>query len=114
MKWLIALINLVLALLGLPIRPRSEDGARQPELRDKLRRKVHRTWGRHLVVPLALILLPGCATKTVYVRDGEPVRLRQTIRGAQVWVLDKSGQPVAGVMDLPEGWYCLPVPDDQE
>ncbi len=46
--------------------------------------------------------------------DGEAVRLRETVRAAKVWVLDESGKPVAGKMDLPEGWYCLPVPPEEE
>ena len=40
---------------------------------------------------------------------GEPVRLRETIRDAKVWVMGSDGQPVAGRMDLPEGWFALPV-----
>ena len=61
-----------------------------------------------------LIILAGCATRTIYVPDGQPVRLRETVRGAKVWVMDAGGQPVAGVMDLPEGWYALPVPPETE
>ncbi|MBN2585010.1 MAG: hypothetical protein JXL80_18255 [Planctomycetes bacterium] len=61
-----------------------------------------------------LVILCGCATRTVYVPGGEPVRLRETVRGAKVWVLDAAGEPVAGVMDLPEGWYCLPVPEEEK
>lgn len=45
---------------------------------------------------------------TIYVPAGEPVRLRETIKNAKVWVMDSSGELVAGKMDLPEGWYCLP------
>ena len=37
--------------------------------------------------------LPGCRTQTIYVPRGEPV---------------------PGRMDLPEGWYCLPVPQQDE
>jgi len=42
------------------------------------------------------------------------VRLRETIPKAKVWVMDAQGKPVAGQMDLPEGWYCLPVPDEDQ
>ena len=65
-------------------------------------------------IVLGSTILAACATRTIYVPDGEPVRLRETIRDAKVWVLDAGGQPVAGVMDLPEGWYCLPVPAERE
>jgi hypothetical protein len=63
-----------------------------------------------LLLALLLLLLSGCTPRTIYVPDGEPVRLRKTIRSAPVWVLDSSGKPTPGVMDLPEGWYALPVP----
>jgi hypothetical protein len=45
------------------------------------------------------------------VPDGTPVRLRQCIKGADVWVLDQQGSWVKGRIDLPEGWYALPMPD---
>ena len=60
---------------------------------------------------ILIVLLPGCGARTVYVHDGTPVRLRETIPNAKVWVLDDEKKPVAGVMDIPEGWYCLPVPE---
>jgi len=52
----------------------------------------------------------GCATRTVLIPPGEPVRLRETIRHAKVWVADKDGKEIPGVVDLPEGWYALPDP----
>ena len=70
------------------------------------------------LIPLLLALScvaaggAGCGTRTVYVAPGEPVRLRETVRDAKVWVLDEHGEPVAGRMDLPEGWYALPVPKE--
>jgi len=36
------------------------------------------------------------------------------VHRAKVWVLGADGKPVAGVMDLPEGWYALPVPSEVE
>jgi len=62
------------------------------------------------LLALCLVSLSGCFTRTIYVPDGTPVRLRETVRNAKVWVLDKDGNPVAGEMDLPEGWYVLPDP----
>ena len=63
---------------------------------------------------LPILLLAGCAVRTVYVPHGTPVRLRETIHDAKVWVKDSRGQSVAGRMDLPEGWFCLPVDDADE
>jgi len=63
---------------------------------------------------LSLLLLTGCAVRTVYVPHGTPVRLRETIHNAKVWVKDADGRTVAGRMNLPEGWFCLPVDDADE
>jgi len=63
---------------------------------------------------LVILLLAGCAVRTVYVPHGTPVGLRETIHDAKVWVKDAQGKPVAGRMDLPEGWFCLPVDDADE
>lgn len=61
----------------------------------------------------AALLLSGCFTRTIYVPPGKSVRLRETIRGAKIWALDAESKPVAGTIDLPEGWYVLPdVPEN--
>jgi len=63
-----------------------------------------------LLIPFLLpfVLLTGCV-RTIYVPHGTPVRLRETVKDAKVWVKDGDGQSVEGRMDLPEGWYALPV-----
>ena len=91
----------------------AEDGARQVDLRDRLRKRVRETWKnatRLLICAAAVLLVAGCGARTIYVPDGTPVRLRETVHSAKVWVLDAQGRPVEGMMDLPEGWYCLPDP----
>jgi hypothetical protein len=121
-QWLAAIIaGIVQAIVAILVKRSersAEDGATRPELRDRLRERVRRKWsGKTLPVVVFLVVLlalPGCGTRTIYVQSGEPVRLRETVRSAKVSVLDQDGRPVAGVMDLPEGWYCLPVPDDVE
>lgn len=120
--WLAAIIagivQALVAILTKRSRPTAEDGAKQPELRDRLRYEVRRKWWAKklpvIAFLMALLALPGCATRTIYVSSGEPVRLREKVRSAKVWVLDESGKPAAGVMDLPKGWYCLPVPEEGE
>jgi hypothetical protein len=95
--------------------PTAETGAGDP-LRDALRTRVKDTWGRAQAGGACLLILAclaaGCAggSRTVYVSSGEPVRLRETIHGAAVWALDSQGTPTPGTMDIPEGWYALPVP----
>ena len=62
---------------------------------------------------LPILLLAGCV-RTIYVPHGTPVRLRETVKDVKVWVKDADGEPVAGRMDLYEGWYALPMPADEE
>ena len=92
-------------------RDTAEDGDPNVELRDRLRGRVQATWGRHLMIILGLSFLyigAGCGTRSIYVPDGTPVRIREEIRSAKVWVLDAEGNPVPSVMDLPAGWFALP------
>ena len=118
MRWVIAILEALLRALLPAILKASkhtaEDGATQAELRERLRRKVRKTWRLGILILLVVLLLPGCGTRTIYVPHGTPVRLRETIRDARVWVLDANGKPVAGRIDLPEGWFCLPVTDGQD
>ena len=126
-SWLAAIVagivQALVAILAKRSQRTAEDGAKRPQLRDQLRSEVRRKWapGNRKTLPVlalfvVLLLLSGggCGARTIYVPSGEPVRLRDTVRSAKVWVLDEKGQPVAGVMDLPEGWFCLPVPPDPE
>lgn len=53
--------------------------------------------------------LVGCMSmRTIYIPNGQAVKLRQTVKKVKVWILDKEKKMVEGTMDLPEGWYCLP------
>lgn len=111
--FLVALLRALIPALVQASKDTAEEGARAPELRNRLRQRVRETWGkaaRVSVLLICLVSLSGCFTRTIYVPDGTPVRLRETIRKAKVWVLDKDGNPVASEMDLPEGWYVLPDP----
>lgn len=74
--------------------------------------KVLLTWWKTALAAevFVIVCLSGCVTRTVLVPPGEPVRLRETVRNAKVWVADKDGKEILGVVDLPEGWYCLPDP----
>jgi len=88
-----------------------DDGQRDRELRDRLRAAVRRHWWLIVLVPL---VVHGCGVRTIYVPDGTPVRLRETVRNAKVWVKDAEGKVVPGRMDLREGWYCLSMPESNE
>ena len=104
---LVAILQVLLPALFKAAKSTAEDSAGQPELKKRLRAKVRQTWA---VVLLCVLVLAGCGTRTIYVADGEPMRLRETIRGAKVWVKDQNGKTIAGRVDLLEGWYCLAMP----
>jgi hypothetical protein len=93
-------------------RDSCEDAQPQPELKAKLQNRVRATWGRAGALALCILLAAGCGTRTVMVPSGDPVRLRQPVK-AKVWVMDANGNPVPSTMTLPEGWYVLPMPDDE-
>ena len=99
------LVRLLAPALLSELSPTSSDALRQQGLRRKLKDRVQRTWP---AVILLCLLIAGCTRHTVYVPAGEPVRLREMVKDVKVWVMTESG-PVPGKMDLPEGWYCLPV-----
>jgi len=95
-----------------------EDSAPQKGVTSRLQSRIRSTWGSGaaaLILLAAICPLGGCMlqsqVKTVYVKEGDPVRIRETIKGAKVWVMDKDGTAVPGVMDLPDGWYALPLSD---
>lgn len=74
---------------------------------------LRRRWRTALVAEIFVIVSFtgfGCVTRVVLVPPGEPVRLRETIRQAKIWVADKDGKEIPAVADLPEGWYALPDP----
>jgi len=98
-------------------RDTCEDARPQPELKARLQNRVRATWGRAGAVgalALCALLAAGCGTRAVYIQSGEPVRLRQPVKKAKVWVMDANGNPVPSRMTIPEGWYALEVPDDDE
>lgn len=78
----------------------------QPQLLRSLRRTL-----ALLALCVTLCAATSCAMgyRTIYVPDGTPVRLRQSVKGVDCWVLSSQGAWVKGRVDIPEGWYCLPV-----
>lgn len=95
-------------------KPTAEDGDKATTLRDTLRNQVRGTWGRGVTALAVCAILAGCAARTIYVPDGTPVRLREALENVQVWVLDKDQKPVATKMNIPEGWYALPMSEPEK
>ncbi len=121
MQWLatflVALLRAFLPALVAASKDTAEDAARQPELKARLAKRVRSVWRdarMWSLIPIVLLLTAGCFTRSIYVPDGTPVRLRETVRRARVWVMAADGKPLATEMDLPEGWYVLADPGEEE
>ena len=65
------------------------------------------------LLPILLLTSGAGCVRTIYVPHGTPVRLRETVKDVKVWVKDADGEPVAGRMDIYEGWYALPLEEDK-
>lgn len=109
---IIGVLRILLPAFVAASTPRQEDARTQPELRRKLQERVRRTWGTAAILLLALTCV-GCA-RTVYVPAGEPVRLRETVKNVKVWVMGADGKPIAGTMNLQEGWYVLSLENEPQ
>jgi hypothetical protein len=96
-------------------RDQAEDAAPQTALKNRLSRQIRAKWGKQALavgmLALAFVCLPGCGTRTIFVPDGDPARLREPVKNTPVWVMGADGKPVAAKMTIPAGWYCLPDPD---
>lgn len=60
-------------------------------------------------VIVCIIGLTGCSilqARTVYIPAGDPVQIRENLKGVKVWVF-VDGKRQASKMDIPEGWYAL-------
>ena len=121
-KWLLiilrALFGAIIEVIIRRSKPSVEDGKKRTKLRDRLRASIRRRFPPTLSLFFAVCFMGslsvGCvATRTVYISNGEPVRLRERVPKAKVWVADKDGEEIPGVVDLPEGWYCLPMPEGE-
>ncbi len=96
-----------------------EDGEPVGSREEKLKKKIKKdTMKREKLLVWMLVVssfgaLGGCATRTIYIPDGKAVQLRQQVRNVRVWVFDKEGKRVAGKMSRPEGWYALPLEEEE-
>lgn len=50
----------------------------------------------------------GCASRTVLVPEGSPIRIGPDTR-AKVYAMDEGAWRLSGnCVEIPEGWYCVP------
>ena len=115
------IINLVIALARVifpamldSAKPEHIEAKSQPKLKKQLRKQIMGKWYVALAL-LFVICASGCKlfTRTIYVPHGEPVKLAQPLKGVAVWVMTPDGQ-VLTQMDIPEGWYCLPLDNSDD
>jgi len=82
------------------------------ELKERLDNKILKHWG-NLVILISLIFLTGCFERTIYVPDGTPVKLAETVKNVKVWVITEDGKKKV-TMDLPEGHFVVSDPRRSE
>lgn len=115
MDFLVKLIVGILKFVLPAIMKKSKAGyieaSPQKEVKKSFQDNVRKHWGITTAL-FCMFMLTGCFDKTIYVPDGTPVKLRETIKNAKVWIMTKDG-PVAREMDLPEGWFAAPVNLDE-
>jgi len=112
-SFVVSLLKVFLPVIIEKSKDTMEDSKADPEIKRKLKSQIRAAWGGAALFVI-LMFIPGCFTRTIYVPDGTPVRLREPIKKAKIWVLDKDGKAVKGTMDLPEGWYALPLKDQDD
>lgn len=115
MTWLIELIAALVKLFIPVIEDASKDtvidAAPQGELKQRLQSQIKSAgWIAALMIGFSL---SGCGDRAILVPSGTPVKIRETIPQAKVWILDKQKRQVATKMDIPAGWYALSLSETE-
>lgn len=66
---------------------------------------------------LAALFATGCGSRTVLVREGDPIRIGPGAKGTVYVRTGSEWRRSANSVDLPEGWYLVPpsfAEDDEE
>ena len=65
------------------------------------------------IILFFLLFLCGCTmfTRTIYVPEGQTVRLRQDVNNVKVWVKTADGGVAEGRITLKEGWFAVYMPN---
>ncbi|MBI9017376.1 MAG: hypothetical protein JEZ07_08970 [Phycisphaerae bacterium] len=116
MNTLAAIIIAVLRLLVPAVvdyyKPKYKQADNQSTVKAALARKIRQSWPVVLLL-LFMITITGCVnTRTIYVPDGTPVKLRETVKNVKVWIM-VDGRQQPSTMNIPAGWYCVALDEDQ-
>ena len=76
---------------------------------EKQRRDFVKQFAKYGAVLPSLAILNSCAAfapkiRTIYVPERDAIMLRQDVHNVKVWAKAKDQMPMAGKMDLEEGW----------
>jgi hypothetical protein len=110
-KIITAILTFIAFWLKRETKPKQETGKVDDNIKQAMAKRIKNSPKLPLVALLMLGGMLGC-NRTVYVPDGSVVRLRETVKGVDVWVDTDSGW-VAGNIDLQEGWYCSPLTEEE-
>ena len=113
MAWGPLLIAIIKAMFGVFVensKDTADEAVVDRPLKSRLQEAIRKAKRGTLAV-LLLLALPGCFTRTVYVREGTPVRLAAPVPNHPVWVI-LDGTAVKSRMDLDEGLWVLSDPGE--
>jgi hypothetical protein len=61
---------------------------------------------KYAIICIMFWVLAGCSwNSTIYVPEGDAVKLRETVKDVKVWVKVMDQSVLPGKMDLLDGWY---------
>jgi hypothetical protein len=113
MKWITIVVTVLTQVVLNVIRqirrgPKHTEGDSDGTTEAKMKRKLRKEGWIKVVTFITLIALAGCATSTtVYITQGDAVRLREDVKNVKVWVKTKEGEKLPSVMTLEEGGFYM-------
>jgi cadmium resistance protein CadD (predicted permease) len=111
---LIAILTFLASMVKRAATPKTGEAKKRSDIKQAGASKLQKQTKSVIIWAIALYLLmsAGGCNRTVYVPDSAAVRLRETVKRVDVWIW-VDGAWEAGRMDLPEGWYVMPLTDDE-
>ena len=107
--FIVAVLRVLIPAFLDKVAATATDSSAPEPLKAGIKSKIEGVWGVVGCLVLVVFLFGGCVTfmpRTVYVADGEPVRLRQDVEDCKVWVMTEDGAKPS-TLTLEEGWYCV-------
>lgn len=110
-KIITAILWFVVAVFRRESKPKQQTAKKNSDIRKAAADKISKPPKSPCIAMLLIMALSGC-NRTVYVPEGAALRLREDTAKRKVWI-ETDGGWIAGKMVIPEGYYCLPLSDEE-